>query len=150
MVGDLQGVFLANLGSHALDAWAVQQVVQRTVRRLEQRVVGEVGEPVGTIGTTGLGIARDDRVLVPEQMQFAVGGVVVALLGFEAALLAQRQQVEVATDQPWCALAFEFIQHPGNDLDLLALDIAARLMAVELGVEHSQLATVAQRQVAAE
>ncbi|MNL86706.1 hypothetical protein D3C87_2155230 [compost metagenome] len=74
----------------------------------------------------------------------------VALFGLEAALLAQRQEVEVAADQPRRALAFEFVQHCGNGLDLLALDIAPRGMAVELGVEHGQRATVAQRQVSGE
>ncbi|MNR39563.1 hypothetical protein D3C85_1577820 [compost metagenome] len=112
MIGDLQGVLLNHPCPQTLQLRAVQQVIEGAVRPLQIRVVGVVGQPGRAVGAAGFGVAGDHRVLVPEQVQVAVGAVLTAQFGRQAPVLAERQQVEVAADQPGGALAFELVEQP--------------------------------------
>lgn len=94
----------------ALQARAVKQIIHGPVRPVDAVVVGEVGQPLAAVGAAGFGVVGDHRVFFPQRVQFAVGCVAVALLFGEALVLTQRQQVEVAADQPGCAAAFQFAQ----------------------------------------
>ncbi|RMO64666.1 hypothetical protein ALQ38_05532 [Pseudomonas marginalis pv. marginalis] len=147
MVGNTQRILLAHLRLHPLDPRAVEQVVQRAVGPVHARVVGEVGQPFLTVNPAGLAIARDHRVLVPQQMQLAVRRILPALAGVQAQELPQGQQVEIAPDQPGRATAFEFIQQLDRGFYLFLHRTAPRAVTVQAGIEHGQLATVAQRQV---
>lgn len=147
VVGNAQRVLLPHFRLHPLDSRAVEQVIERAVRPVDARVVGEVGQPLLTVNPAGLAVARDHRVFVPQQMQLAVRRILPTLAGVQPQELAQGQQVEVAADQPGCAAPFEFIQQLDRGLDLLLHRAAPRGVTVQAGVEHGQLATVAQRQV---
>ncbi|MCY1379354.1 hypothetical protein D9M69_670660 [compost metagenome] len=66
----------------------MEEVVQGAVRALHPRVVGVVGVPLGLLCAAGFLDAGDHRVLAPERLQFALGGMAAALCFRQAFVLA--------------------------------------------------------------
>lgn len=100
VIGDAQGVVLPDLGFDPFDPWAVEQVVDGAVGAVEAGVVRVVGQPVLAVDAAGLVVGGDHWVFVPQQVQRAVSGVGRALFGWQAQVLAEGEEVEVAADQP--------------------------------------------------
>lgn len=147
MIGDAQGIVLPHRRLDPFDSRAVEQIVDGPVRAVQAGIVGVMGQPARAVDATGFVVGGNHRVLVPQQMQGAVGGVGGALFAGQALVLPQRQQVEVATDQPGRAAAFELIENLGHGRDLCLQRLVRLGRSLQMGIEDGELAAVAQWQV---
>ena len=143
MVGNAQRILLPHLGLHPLDTRAVEQVIDGAIRAIDAWVIGEVGQPLLAVDAAGLAVAGDHRVFIPQQMQFAVRRILPAFAGVQAQELPQRQQIEIAADQPRRATPLEFIQQLDRGLHLFLCDAASRHVGAKARVQYRQLAAVA-------
>ena len=105
-----------------------------------------MGQPLRAVDAAGFVVVRDHRVLVPQQVQFAVGGVGRALLGGQAPVLPERQQIEVAADDPRQTLTFVLVEHFGHRCHLRLQGVIRLAGAFQMGIEYRQLPAIAERQ----
>jgi len=147
MIGNGQGVFLTYIALDTFELWAVKQVIEGTVGFFDTRVVGEVGEPQFAVDACGFRVAGDHRVLLPQLMQLAVRRITRSLLGGQAQILANRQQIEIAADQPRGAVTFKSVQRRRGGLHLLAQVAVVLCGAIKLSVDGHELPAVIEGQV---
>lgn len=148
VVGDLQRIAAPDPGIETGQRGAVEQVVEGPIRPLDPWVVGEVRVPANLVDATGLFQRRHHREAPAQDGQFAVFPVGRAQRRQQVGILAGRQQVEVAAEQPGRAPGLQFVEQRTGGLDLALEGVVVRLRAVEAGVEHGQLAAAVDRQVA--
>ncbi|MOA09535.1 hypothetical protein D3C78_1293720 [compost metagenome] len=107
-----------------------------------------MGVPVLLVGAAGFRQGGDHRVARGQQVQLAVGAVRSAQRFRQVGVLAQRQQAEVAAEQPGRAGGLQFFQMLFQHADLLLrmiVGLAAR--ALQAGVEHAEGLAAANRQL---
>lgn len=110
VVGDLQRIAAPDPGIETGQRGAVEQVVEGPIRPLDPWVVGEVRVPANLVDATGLFQRRHHREAPAQDGQFAVFPVGRAQRRQQVGILAGRQQVEVAAEQPGRAPGLQFVE----------------------------------------